>query len=64
MRLKSPIYVAESVLENASVTLQNGDDHDETIVREKQTAARDYNLEVYRDFINGLEALDEFGKQD
>ena len=64
VRLKSPIYVAESVLENASVTLQNGDDHDETIVREKQTAARDYNLEVYRDFINGLEALDEFGKQD
>lgn len=64
VRLKSPIYVAESVLENASVTLQNDEDRDETIVREKKTTARDYNLEVYRDFINGLESLDEFGKQE
>ncbi len=64
VRLKAPILVAESVLEQAGVTLDSSDERDEpagTTRREKLSGPD--NLDVYRDFINSLDALDEFGKQ-
>lgn len=60
VRLKVPIFVDEKVLDQASVTLQNVDD--EPLPRDRKRV--DDNLDVYRDFINSLDALDEFGKQD
>jgi bifunctional DNase/RNase len=66
VRAKVPIYVTESVLERASVTLDSADEDDERTVRKPDwsgAGARD-NLDVYRDFINSLDVLDEFGKSD
>lgn len=61
VRAKVPIYVAESVLDHAGVTLQNAPEPDETAPH-KVSAEEADNLDVYRDFINSLDALDEFGK--
>lgn len=63
VRAKSPIYVEESVLERAGVALEN---NEEAITpaaetREEHEAEND-NLDAYRDFINTLDVLDEFGK--
>ena len=63
VRAKVPIFVAESVLERAGVTLQNAPDQEEATTR-KASAVSDDNLDVYRDFINSLDALDEFGKSE
>jgi bifunctional DNase/RNase len=60
VRAKVPIYVAESVLDSAGVRLQNELDV-EPQPRRGGSAESD-NLDVYRDFINSLDALDEFGK--
>ncbi|HLY30200.1 MAG TPA: bifunctional nuclease family protein [Ktedonobacterales bacterium] len=73
VRLKVGIFVSESVLERAGVTLQMAEEREERAPRERSSAASStagassssgagYNLDVYRDFINGLDALDEFGK--
>lgn len=66
VRLHVPILVAESVLEKAGVTLQSGDDSEESVgsgaAREGGTGPD--NLDVFRDFINGLDVLDEFGTSD
>jgi bifunctional DNase/RNase len=62
VRMKVPIYVAEKVLDAAGVSLQNADE--EPATREKLERKTDDNLDVFRDFINSLDALDEFGKQD
>ena len=60
VRAKTPIYVEDSILERAGVTLEpeetdkpasKSDDEDDTD-----------NLDAYRDFINSLDVLDEFGK--
>jgi len=56
VRAKVPIYVAETVLERAGVTLESTEEQ-----QEQQRQEQD-NLDVYRDFINSLDALDEFGK--
>lgn len=61
VRAKVPIYVAESVLDHAGVTLQNAPEPDETTAHSVSAEEAD-NLDVYRDFINSLDALDEFGK--
>jgi uncharacterized protein len=61
VRAKVPIYVAESVLDHAGVTLQNAPEQDETAPHTVSAEEAD-NLDVYRDFINSLDALDEFGK--
>jgi bifunctional DNase/RNase len=58
VRAKVPIYVSESVLERAGVTLENAEEHQEQQKQEKD------NLDIYRDFINSLDVLDEFGKSD
>jgi bifunctional DNase/RNase len=56
VRAKVPIYVDESVLERAAVTLESSEEQQEQQKQEKD------NLDVYRDFINSLDVLDEFGK--
>jgi bifunctional DNase/RNase len=61
VRAKTPIYVEESVLERAGVALEAAEDS----ITSKSDRGReedDDNLEAYRDFINSLDALDEFGK--
>jgi uncharacterized protein len=60
VRAKVPIYVAESVLDSAGVRLQNEVDVEPQQRRSSSTESD--NLDVYRDFINSLDALDEFGK--
>ena len=66
VRAKVPIYVADSVLENAGVTLQSPSEQEEPVRHSESSssAERDDNLDVYREFINSLDALDEFGKSE
>ena len=66
VRAKVPIYVADSVLENAGVTLQSPSEQEEPThpSESRSRVERDDNLDVYRDFINSLDALDEFGKSE
>lgn len=67
VRCKVPIYVAESVLERAGVTLDAAEEREDTPARERgrgSGSSRTDNLDVYRDFINSLDVLDEFGKSD
>jgi len=64
VRARTPIYVEESVLERAGVALEASDD---TSISSKADSRREReveydNLDAYRDFINSLDALDEFGK--
>jgi|SRR5690348_14640927 bifunctional DNase/RNase len=61
VRMKAPIYVAENVMDQAGVTVREGVDLDEA---HSPTPEVPDNLDVYRDFINTLDALDEFGKPD
>jgi uncharacterized protein len=63
VRAKTPIYVEESVLERAGVTLEQGEDSQKsTNADSAREAEADDNLDAYRDFINSLDVLDEFGK--
>src|SRR6185437_15722008 len=61
VRMKAPIYVAESVMDSAGVTVREGVDLEEA---HSSTPDVPDNLDVYRDFINTLDVLDEFGKPD
>lgn len=65
VRAKTPIYVEESVLERAGVTLpeQSEESQKSESSSEPKEGETDFdNLEAYRDFINSLDVLDEFGK--
>jgi bifunctional DNase/RNase len=61
VRAKTPIYVEESVLERAGVALEAAE---EPIASKSDPRKEDEedNLEAYRDFINTLDVLDDFGK--
>lgn len=61
VRAKTPIFVEESVLERAGVALEGSE---EQLQRKKELPkkAEPDNLDAYRDFINTLDVLDEFGK--
>jgi bifunctional DNase/RNase len=63
VRARIPIYVEESVLDRAGVALEQSEEPPRPIMRaeQKQEPEKD-NLEAYRDFINSLDVLDEFGK--
>lgn len=63
VRAKTPIYVEESVLDRAGVALEQGEEQQtqKSKSESKQDTEPD-NLDAYRDFINSLDALDEFGK--
>ena len=63
VRAKTPIYVEESVLERAGVTLEQSEDSQKpTTTDSLNDIEADDNLDAYRDFINSLDVLDEFGK--
>ena len=64
VRVKVPIYVSESVMERAAVTLDNAEEREESGARERGRRTTPDNLDIYRDFINSLDALDEFGGAD
>lgn len=63
VRAKTPIYVEESVLDRAGVALEQGEEQQSprSKAEAKQETEPD-NLDAYRDFINSLDVLDEFGK--
>jgi len=64
VRAKTQIYVEESVLERAGVTLEQSEESQKSVSNsESKEGETDLdNLEAYRDFINSLDVLDEFGK--
>jgi uncharacterized protein len=62
VRAKTPIFVEESVLERAGVALETTDEQITSNKSDLQQEKEDDNLEAYRDFINSLDVLDEFGK--
>jgi uncharacterized protein len=64
VRSKTPIYVDENVLERAGVTLEQNEEPQKSSSSEEASgeAEADDNLDAYRDFINSLDVLDEFGK--
>jgi bifunctional DNase/RNase len=63
VRAKTPIYVEESVLERAGVALEQNDESPPPRGKTESKRSTDYdNLDAYRDFINSLDVLDEFGK--
>ena len=67
VRAKTPIYVEESALERAGVVPEPSEEPQHATTEEheeqEQDSATDENLDAYRDFINSLDALDEFGKE-
>ncbi|HEX8994937.1 MAG TPA: bifunctional nuclease family protein [Ktedonobacterales bacterium] len=60
VRLKAPIFVADKVMDAASVTLNSGGEEIASIPSEPR--APSWNLDVYRDFIQNLDILDELDK--
>ncbi|GCE46736.1 hypothetical protein EI42_00255 [Thermosporothrix hazakensis] len=67
VRTKTPIYVDESVLERAGVPIEQSEEpQPPSLLRERDEESEeedeDDNLSAYRDFINSLDVLDEFGK--
>ncbi len=63
VRAKTPIFVEESVLDRAGVALEQPDEKQAPISRPEPRRSEDAdNLDAYRDFINTLDVLDEFGK--
>jgi bifunctional DNase/RNase len=65
VRAKTPIFVEESVLERAGVTLEQSEEQQSPRVKPEPKREREQeqdNLDAYRDFINSLDVLDEFGK--
>lgn len=62
VRLKSPIFVADKVMDAASVALNNGGEETTSTPITSETRMPAYNLDVYRDFIQNLDILDELDK--
>ena len=60
VRAKTPIYVEDSILERAGVTLEQDETEKPTSKSEDEDDID--NLDAYRDFINSLDVLDEFGQ--
>jgi bifunctional DNase/RNase len=60
VRAKTPIHVEDSILERAGVTLEQ--DETEKPASKPEDEDDIDNLDAYRDFINSLDVLDEFGK--
>ena len=65
VRAKTSIFVEDSVLERAGVALESNDEQSLSKAeqrRDRKESDQD-NLDAYRDFINSLDVLDEFGKE-
>ncbi|HLX58155.1 MAG TPA: bifunctional nuclease family protein [Ktedonobacteraceae bacterium] len=64
VRSRSPIFVEEGVLERAGVALEANDEPISPASESRKEREAEYdNLDAYRDFINTLDVLDEFGKE-
>ena len=64
VRARSPIYVEDGVLERAGVALETNDESISPNNESRKEREAEYdNLDAYRDFINSLDVLDEFGKE-
>src|ERR1700694_950388 len=64
VRVKTSIFVEESVLDRAGVALETSEESTSQKIehrKDKKEFDQD-NLYAYRDFINSLDVLDEFGK--
>jgi bifunctional DNase/RNase len=64
VRAKTSIFVDESVLDRAGVALETNEEQSMSRAeqrKDKKDLDQD-NLDAYRDFINSLDVLDEFGK--
>jgi len=64
VRTRASIFVEDSVLERAGVVLETNEEQSTPRAeqrREKKEPEHE-NLDAYRDFINSLDVLDEFGK--
>lgn len=61
VRAKVPILVEESVLDRAGVALETTEEPITPKSESRKEPEQD-NLDAYRDFINSLDVLDEFGK--
>jgi len=65
VRTHTPIYVEENILEQAGMTLEQNEEPPAYTLKSEQKSEREQepdNLDAYRDFINSLDVLDEFGK--
>jgi uncharacterized protein len=62
VRTKTPIYVDENVLERAGMVLDTSEEPILPRSEQRQESEPDENLDAYRDFINSLDVLDDFGK--
>jgi uncharacterized protein len=64
VRAKTAIFVEDSVLDRAGVVLETEEQSLSKAEqrKEKKESTQD-NLDAYRDFINSLDVLDEFGKE-
>ncbi len=65
VRTHTSIYVEDSVLERAGVALEPNEELPKSPSRAEARPEHDPdddNLDAYRDFINSLDVLDEFGK--
>jgi len=62
VRAKTSIFVEESVLERAGVALEASDEAFPSKGGMPKRNEEPDNLDAYRDFINSLDVLDEFGK--
>jgi bifunctional DNase/RNase len=64
VRAKTSIYVDEGVLERAGVALEPNEEFPSRTTKAdpRRDAEKDKSLDAYRDFINSLDVLDEFGK--
>ncbi|QBD78281.1 bifunctional nuclease family protein [Ktedonosporobacter rubrisoli] len=63
VRTRTPIFVEESVLDRAGVALEPNEEPQRPVTKpEPKLEPEKDNLEAYRDFINSLDVLDEFGK--
>ncbi|GCF07858.1 bifunctional nuclease family protein [Dictyobacter arantiisoli] len=66
VRAKTPIYVDEGVLERAGVIPESNEEPSlpttRSVTKFEEPLEEEENLDAYRDFINSLDVLDEFGK--
>ena len=61
VRVKCPIYAAEAVLDEAAVVPEEVEGRPRKTTTSGSTQSAD-ELAIYRDFINNLDVLDDFGK--
>ena len=62
VRTKAPIYVEESVLDRGGVALEQSEEQSLPRPKSESQEEEPDNLDAYRDFINSLDVLDDFGE--